>query len=123
MGTPADGDPGRVSRQSVPAAGGEDLSGGRPAERDGQVEVKVCSRIENYQAGNERKVTFQSIVTQTAGRRRWVGAEEGRIVTDGSANSVWVVRGDTIRQCRSQSGASSQDGVEVKPGTERRARR
>ncbi len=61
------------------------------------------------------KVTFQSIVTQTAAAPM-VLVPKKAIVTEGSANSVWVVHGDTIRQTAIVVGREFQDGVEVKNG-------
>ena len=61
------------------------------------------------------KVTFQSIMTQAA-TAPMVLVPKKAIVTDGSANSVWVVRGDTIHQAPITVGREYQDGVEVKNG-------
>ena len=61
------------------------------------------------------KVTFQSITTQTAAAPM-VLVPKKAIMTEGSANSVWVVRGDTIRQTAIVVGREFQDGVEVKNG-------
>ena len=61
------------------------------------------------------KVTFQSIVTQAAAAPM-VLVPKKAIVTDGAANSVWIVRGDTIHQTPIVVGREFQDGVEVRQG-------
>ena len=61
------------------------------------------------------KVTFQSIVTQTAAAPM-VLVPKKAIVTGGAANSVWIVRGDTIHQTPIVVGREFQDGVEVRQG-------
>jgi HlyD family secretion protein len=61
------------------------------------------------------KVTFQSIVTQAAAAPM-VLVPKKAILTDGAANSVWIVRGDTIHQTPIVVGREFQDGVEVRQG-------
>jgi hypothetical protein len=61
------------------------------------------------------KVTFQSIVTQAAAAPM-VLVPKKAIVTDGAANSVWIVRGDTIHQEPIVVGREFQDGIEVRQG-------
>jgi HlyD family secretion protein len=61
------------------------------------------------------KVTFQSIMTQSAAAPM-VLVPKKAIVTDGGANSVWVVRGDTAHLTPITIGREYQDGVEVKNG-------
>ena len=61
------------------------------------------------------KVTFQSIVTQTAAVPM-VLVPKKAIVTEGSANSVWVVRGDSVHLTPIVAGREFQDGVEVRQG-------
>ena len=61
------------------------------------------------------KVTFQSIVTQAAAAPM-VLVPKKAIVTDGAANSVWIVRGDTIHQTPIVVGREFQDGIEVRQG-------
>src|SRR5260370_15573779 len=59
------------------------------------------------------KVTFQSIMTQKAAAPM-VLVPKKAIVAEGSANSVWVVRGDTVHLTRIVVGREFQNGVEVK---------
>ena len=61
------------------------------------------------------KVTFQSIMTQTAAAPM-VLVPKKAIVTEGAANTVWVVRGDTIHSVPIVVGREFQDGVEVRQG-------
>jgi len=61
------------------------------------------------------KVTFQSIMTQTAAAPM-VLAPKKAIVTDGAASSVWVVRGDAAHLTPIVVGREFQDGVEVRQG-------
>jgi HlyD family secretion protein len=61
------------------------------------------------------KVTFQSIMTQTAAAPM-VLVPKKAIVTEGVANTVWVVRGDTIHSVPIVVGREFQDGVEVRQG-------
>ncbi len=61
------------------------------------------------------KVTFQSITT-TFAAAPMVLVPKKAIVTEGSASSVWVVRGDTIHQVPIVTGREFQDGIEVKHG-------
>ncbi|MGA7873239.1 MAG: efflux RND transporter periplasmic adaptor subunit [Candidatus Binatus sp.] len=61
------------------------------------------------------KVTFQSILTQTAAAPM-VLVPKKAIVTEGSASSVWVVRGDTAHLMPVVIGREFQEGVEVKQG-------
>jgi RND family efflux transporter MFP subunit len=81
-----------------------------------KVEVKVLQPdLKIIKPEMSAKVTFQSIVTQTAAAPM-VLVPKKAIVTDGSANSVWVVRGDTAHQVPITVGREFQDGVEVKQG-------
>jgi multidrug efflux pump subunit AcrA (membrane-fusion protein) len=61
------------------------------------------------------KVTFQSITT-TSAVAPMVLVPKKAILTEGSASSVWVVRGDTIHQVPIVTGREFQDGIEVKHG-------
>ena len=61
------------------------------------------------------KVTFQSI-TATSAAASMVLVPKKAILTEGSATSVWVVRGDTIHQVPIVTGREFQDGIEVKHG-------
>jgi HlyD family secretion protein len=61
------------------------------------------------------KVTFQSIVTQTA-TAPMVLVPKKAIMTEGNTSSVWVVRGDTIHLMPIVTGREFQDGIEVKQG-------
>ena len=81
-----------------------------------KVEVKVLQPdLKIIKPEMSAKVTFQSIMTQTAAAPM-VLVPKKAIVTDGSANSVWVVRGDTAHQVAITVGREFQDGVEVKHG-------
>jgi HlyD family secretion protein len=81
-----------------------------------KVEVKILQPdLKIIKPEMSAKVTFQSITTQTAAAPM-VLVPKKAIVTEGSSNSVWVVRGDTIRQTAIVVGREFQDGVEVKNG-------
>ncbi len=81
-----------------------------------KVEVKILQPdLKIIKPEMSAKVTFQSIVTQTAAAPM-VLVPKKAIVTDGSANSVWVVRGDRAHQVAITIGREFQDGVEVKNG-------
>ncbi len=81
-----------------------------------KVEVKILQPdLKIIKPEMSAKVTFQSITTQTAAAPM-VLVPKKAIVTEGSANSVWVVHGDTIRQTGIVVGREFQDGVEVKNG-------
>lgn len=81
-----------------------------------KVEVKILQPdLKIIKPEMSAKVTFQSIVTQTAAAPM-VLVPKKAIVTEGSANSVWVVRGDTVRQVPIVVGREFQDGVEVRQG-------
>jgi HlyD family secretion protein len=81
-----------------------------------KVEVKILQPdLKIIKPEMSAKVAFQSIVTQAAAAPM-VLVPKKAIVTDGSANSVWVVRGDTIRQTPIVVGREFQDGVEVRQG-------
>jgi HlyD family secretion protein len=81
-----------------------------------KVEVKILQPdLKIIKPEMSAKVTFQSITTQTAAAPM-VLVPKKAIVTEGSANSVWVVRGDTIRLTAIVVGREFQDGVEVKNG-------
>ncbi|MGH7925996.1 MAG: efflux RND transporter periplasmic adaptor subunit [Candidatus Binatus sp.] len=81
-----------------------------------KVEVKILQPdLRIIKPEMSAKVTFQSIVTQTAAAPM-VLVPKKAIVTEGSADSVWVVRGDTIRKTPIVVGHEFQDGVEVRQG-------
>lgn len=81
-----------------------------------KVEVKILQPdIKIIKPEMSAKVTFQSIVTQAAAAPM-VLVPKKAIVTEGNASSVWVVRGDTVRQTPIVVGREFQDGVEVKQG-------
>ncbi len=61
------------------------------------------------------KVTFQSIMTQKAAAPM-VLVPKKAIVTEGNANSVWVVRGDSAHSVPVVLGREFQDGLEVRQG-------
>jgi HlyD family secretion protein len=81
-----------------------------------KVEVKILQPdLKIIKPEMSAKVTFQSINTQTVAAPM-VLVPKKAIVTEGSASSVWVVRGDTIRQVPITVGREFQDGVEVRQG-------
>jgi HlyD family secretion protein len=81
-----------------------------------KVEVKILQPdLKIIKPEMSAKVTFQSIVTQTAAAPM-VLVPKKAIVTEGNASSVWVVRGDTVHQVPIVAGREFQDGVEVKQG-------
>ena len=81
-----------------------------------KVEVKILQPdLKIIKPEMSAKVTFQSIVTQAAAAPM-VLVPKKAIVTDGAANSVWVVRGDTIHQTPIVVGREFQDGIEVRQG-------
>ena len=81
-----------------------------------KVEVKILQPdLKIIKPEMSAKVTFQSIMTQTAAAPM-VLVPKKAIVTEGAANSVWVVRGDTIHSVPIVVGREFQDGVEVRQG-------
>jgi HlyD family secretion protein len=81
-----------------------------------KVEVKILQPdLKIIKPEMSAKVTFQSIVTQAAAAPM-VLVPKKAIVTDGAANSVWVVRGDTAHSTPIVVGREFQDGVEVRQG-------
>jgi HlyD family secretion protein len=81
-----------------------------------KVEVKILQPdLKIIKPEMSAKVTFQSIVTQAAAAPM-VLVPKKAIVTDGAANSVWIVRGDTIHQTPIVVGREFQDGIEVRQG-------
>ena len=82
-----------------------------------KVEVRVLQPdLKVIKPEMSAKVTFQSITTQAASAAPMVLVPKKAIVTDGSANSVWVVRGATAHQVPIVVGREFQEGVEVKQG-------
>jgi RND family efflux transporter MFP subunit len=61
------------------------------------------------------KVTFESVISQKA-QAVTVLVPKKAIVTDGNANSVWVVRDNVANAVPVTLGREFQDGVEVKQG-------
>jgi HlyD family secretion protein len=81
-----------------------------------KVEVKVLQPdLKVIKPEMSAKVTFQSITTQTAAAPM-VLVPKKAIVTEGSSNSVWVVRGDSAHLVPIIVGREFQEGVEVKQG-------
>ncbi len=81
-----------------------------------KVEVKILQPdLKIIKPEMSAKVTFQSIMTETA-QAPMVLVPKKAIVTDGSANSVWVVRDDTAHLVPITVGREFQDGIEVKQG-------
>ena len=81
-----------------------------------KVEVKVLQPdLKVIKPEMSAKVTFQSITTQTAAAPM-VLVPKKAIVIEGSANSVWVVRGDSAHLVPIIVGREFQEGVEVKQG-------
>lgn len=82
-----------------------------------KVEVRVLQPdLKVIKPEMSAKVTFQSITTQTASAASMVLVPKKAIVTDGNANSVWVVRGDSAHLVPITVGREFQEGVEVKQG-------
>jgi HlyD family secretion protein len=81
-----------------------------------KVEVRVLQPdLKVIKPEMSAKVTFQSITTQTAAAPM-VLVPKKAIVTEGSSNSVWVVRGDSAHLVPIIVGREFQEGVEVKQG-------
>ncbi|HZC45705.1 MAG TPA: efflux RND transporter periplasmic adaptor subunit [Candidatus Acidoferrum sp.] len=81
-----------------------------------KVEVKILQPdLKIIKPEMSAKVTFQSITTQTAAAPM-VLVPKKAIVTEGAANSVWVVHGDSVHQVPIVLGREFQDGVEVRQG-------
>src|SRR5713226_1344082 len=81
-----------------------------------KVEVKILQPdLKIIKPEMSAKVTFQSIMTQKAAAPM-VLVPKKAIVTEGNANSVWVVRGDTAHSIPIVLGREFQDGVEVRSG-------
>jgi len=81
-----------------------------------KVEVKILQPdLKIIKPEMSAKVTFQSIMTQTAAAPM-VLVPKKAIMTEGGASSVWVVRGDTAHLVPITVGRGFQDGVEVKQG-------
>jgi len=81
-----------------------------------KVEVKILQPdLKIIKPEMSAKVTFQSIMTQKAAAPM-VLVPKKAIVTEGNANSVWVVRGDAAHSVAIVLGREFQDGVEVRSG-------
>ena len=81
-----------------------------------KVEVKILQPdLKIIKPEMSAKVTFQSIMTQKAAATM-VLVPKKAIVTEGNANSVWVVRGDAAHSVPIVLGREFQDGVEVRSG-------
>jgi HlyD family secretion protein len=81
-----------------------------------KVEVRVLQPdLKVIKPEMSAKVTFQSITTQAAAAPM-VLVPKKAIVTEGSTNSVWVVRGDSAHLVPIIVGREFQEGVEVKQG-------
>jgi HlyD family secretion protein len=81
-----------------------------------KVEVRVLQPdLKVIKPEMSAKVTFQSITTQTAAAPM-VLVPKKAIVTEGSTNSVWVVRGDAAHLVPIIVGREFQEGIEVKQG-------
>jgi len=81
-----------------------------------KVEVRVLQPdLKVIKPEMSAKVTFQSITTQTAAAPM-VLVPKKAIVTEGTSNSVWVVRGDSTHLVPIIVGREFQEGVEVKQG-------
>jgi RND family efflux transporter MFP subunit len=81
-----------------------------------KVEVKILQPdLKIIKPEMSAKVTFQSITTHQAAAPM-VLVPKKAIVTEGNANSVWVVRGDAARSIAIVLGREFQDGVEVRSG-------
>ena len=81
-----------------------------------KVEVKILQPdLKIIKPEMSAKVTFQSITTQKAAAAM-VLVPKKAIVTEGNANSVWVVRGDLAHSVAIVLGREFQDGIEVRSG-------
>lgn len=81
-----------------------------------KVEVKILQPdLKIIKPEMSAKVTFQSITTQKVAAPM-VLVPKKAIVTEGNANSVWVVRGDLAHSIAIVLGREFQDGVEVRSG-------
>jgi RND family efflux transporter MFP subunit len=81
-----------------------------------KVEVKILQPdLKIIKPEMSAKVTFQSITTQKVAAAM-VLVPKKAIVTEGNANSVWVVRGDLAHSIAIVLGREFQDGVEVRSG-------
>ena len=81
-----------------------------------KVEVKILQPdLKIIKPEMSAKVTFQSITTHQAAAPM-VLVPKKAIVTEGNANSVWVVRGDAAHSIAIVLGREFQDGVEVRSG-------
>jgi RND family efflux transporter MFP subunit len=81
-----------------------------------KVEVKILQPdLKIIKPEMSAKVTFQSIMT-TKAAAPMVLVPKKAIVTEGSANSVWVVRNDSAHTVSIVTGREFQDGVEVRQG-------
>jgi len=81
-----------------------------------KVEVKILQPdLKIIKPEMSAKVTFQSITTQKVAAPM-VLVPKKAIVTEGNANSVWVVRGDAAHSIAIVLGREFQDGVEVRSG-------
>jgi len=81
-----------------------------------KVEVKILQPdLKIIKPEMSAKVTFQSITTHQAAAPM-VLVPKKAIVTEGNANSVWVVRGDMAHSVAIVLGREFQDGVEVRSG-------
>jgi RND family efflux transporter MFP subunit len=81
-----------------------------------KVEVKILQPdLKIIKPEMSAKVTFQSIMT-TKAAAPMVLVPKKAIVTEGSANSVWVVRSDSAHSMPIVTGREFQDGVEVRQG-------
>jgi RND family efflux transporter MFP subunit len=115
MGTPATVIPDAYPDQPFPAQVVKIYPEADRQKGTVKVEVKILQPdLKIIKPEMSAKVTFQSIMTQAAAAM--VLVPKKAIVTDGSANSVWVVRGDTIHQTPITVGREFQDGIEVKQG-------
>ena len=81
-----------------------------------KVEVKILQPdLKIIKPEMSAKVTFQSITTQKVAAPM-VLVPKKAIVTEGNANSVWVVRGDLAHSVAIVLGREFQDGIEVRSG-------
>jgi HlyD family secretion protein len=81
-----------------------------------KVEVKILQPdLKIIKPEMSAKVTFQSIMTETAAAPM-VLVPKKAIVTNGNSSSVWVVRDNTAHLVPITVGREFQDGVEVKQG-------
>ena len=116
MGTPATVIPDAYPDDSFPAQVVKIYPEADRQKGTVKVEVKILQPdLKIIKPEMSAKVTFQSIMTQTAAAPM-VLVPKKAIVTEGNATTVWVVRGDAAHSVPIVLGREFQDGIEVRNG-------